>query len=104
RSSAKGKAQLRFSSNEAPVGCVLKELSLQSMTALFPRSNNLPGLFDQVAVHVQRDNSEPLQLNGYVHALQAGESRPETQIIKVVIRFVDNDADKFEQLSLLIGQ
>lgn len=100
----KGRAQLRFSSKAAPVGSVLKELSLQALTALFPRPEALPGLFDQVAVHILREEGEePLQLNGYVHSLQAGESRPDTKIIKTVVRFVDNDDAKFEQLSRLIG-
>lgn len=104
KTSDKGRAQLRFSSQAAPVGSVIKEISLQALTALFPRPDTLPGLFDQVAVHILREEGgEPLQLNGYVHALQAGESRPDTKIIKAVVRFVDNDDAKFEQLSRLIG-
>jgi len=104
RPAEKGRAQLRFSNQTAPLGSVIKELSLQALTALFPRPETLPGLFDQVAVHILRaEDTEPLQLNGYIHALQAGESRPDTRIIKVVIRFVDNDSVKFEQLSRLIG-
>lgn len=104
RATDKGRAQLRFSSQTAPLGSVIKELSLQALTALLPRPDSLPGLFDQVAVHILREeDGEPLQLNGYVHALQAGESKPDTRIIKLVVRFVDNDDAKFEQLSRLIG-
>ncbi len=99
----KGQAQLRFSSQSAPLASVIKEISLQALTALMPRPDTLPGLFDQVAVHIMREeDEEPLQLNGYIHALQAGESRPETRIIKLVVRFVDNDEAKFTQLSRFI--
>lgn len=101
---AKGKAQLRFSNNRT-FGCVIRELSLQLLTGLMQRNDNLPGLFEQAVVDIETGEGNNLaRVNGYVYSIQAGESRPDTQVVKVVIRFVDNDADKFEILSKYIAQ
>ncbi|WP_049723138.1 response regulator [Gilvimarinus polysaccharolyticus] len=96
------KAQLRFDSNQAPVGCIVREISLQAFSALVARDSHVPALFDQVVLDVGND-TEHLQLNAYVHSLQAAESRPESRAVKVVLRFVDTEASKFELLSRLIS-
>lgn len=101
---AKGKAQLRFS-NTKPCACVIRELSLQSMSGLMQRSDSLPTIFDQAVVDIEMgDGGELARVNGYVHCIQAGENRAETNVVKITIRFVDNDADKFEVLSRYIAQ
>jgi CheY-like chemotaxis protein len=97
---AKGRAQLRFSNNRT-FACVIREMSLQ----LMQRADELPGLFEQAVVDIETgDGSSLARVNGYVHSIQAGESRPDSNIVKIVIRFVDNDADKFETLSKYIAQ
>ena len=102
--SAKGKAQLRFANNRT-LGCVIREMSLQLMSGLMQRSDDLPGLFEQAVVDIETgDGSSLARVNGYVHSLQAGENRADTNVVKIVIRFVDNDADKFETLSKYIAQ
>lgn len=101
---AKGKAQLRFSNNRM-FGCVIREMSLQLMSCLMQRSDELPGLFEQAVVDIETgDGSSLARVNGYVHSLQAGENRSDTNVVKIVIRFVDNDAEKFETLSKYIAQ
>lgn len=101
---ARGKAQLRFSNNRV-MGCVIREMSLQYMSGLVQRNDMLPGLFEQAVVDVETDEDGSIaRVNGYIHSLQAGEGRPDTQVVKVVIRFVDNDAEKFEVLSKYIAQ
>ena len=95
------KAQLRFDSNQAPVGCVVREVSLQAFSALMARDGHLPALFDPVVVDIG-NASEQVQLNAYVHSLQAAEPRPESRAVKVILRFVDTEADKFDLLSRLI--
>lgn len=101
---AKGKAQLRFSNNRA-FSCVIREMSLQLMSGLMQRADNLPGLFEQAVVDIETgDGSNLARVNGYVHSIQAGENRPDTNVVKIVIRFVDNDAEKFETLSKYIAQ
>lgn len=101
---AKGKAQLRFSNNRI-FGCVIREMSLQAMSCLMQRGENLPNLFEQAVVDIEiGDNQEIARVNGYVHSLQAGETRPDAKVVKIMIRFVDNDAEKFETLSKYIAQ
>lgn len=103
-SKMKGKAQLRFSNNRT-YGCVIREMSLQLMHALMVRSDNLPGLFEQAVVDIETgDGGSLARINGYVHSLQAGETGADAKSVKLVIRFVDNDADKFEVLSKYIAQ
>lgn len=101
---AKGKAQLRFPNNRT-FACVIREMSLQMMSCLMQRGEDLPGLFEQAVVDIETgDGSNLARVNGYVHSIQAGENRPDTNVIKIVIRFVDNDAVKFETLSKYIAQ
>lgn len=101
---AKGKAQLRFANNRT-FACVIREMSLQLMSCLMQRSDDLPGIFEQAVVDIETgDGNNLARVNGYVHSIQAGENRPDTNVVKIVIRFVDNDAEKFETLSKYIAQ
>jgi CheY-like chemotaxis protein len=100
----KAKAQLRFSNNRI-YGVVIREMSLQAMSGLMQRNESLPTIFEQAVVDIEtEDGSSLARVNGYVHSIQAGESRPDTNVVKIVIRFVDNDAEKFEALSQYIAQ
>ncbi|WP_331343993.1 response regulator [Cellvibrio sp. UBA7661] len=102
--SAKGKAQLRFANNRT-FACVIREMSLQLISCLMQRADELPGLFEQAVVDIETgDGNNLARVNGYVHSIQAGENRPDTNVVKIVIRFVDNDAEKFETLSKYIAQ
>lgn len=103
----KGKAQLRFSNRGESITCVVRELSLQALTGLIQRTDKLPSPFDQVVVDIETDSEAAVgveRLNGYLHAIQAAENNPETQVVKVVVRFVDQDAQKFEALSRYIAR
>ncbi len=99
------RAQLRFDSNKPPVACVIRDLNLQMLSAAIAKDNGLPGLFDQVVIDVgTEDGSETLQLNAYTHSLQAAEAKPDSRLVKIQLRFVDNDSAKAEQLSHLLGK
>ncbi len=101
---AKAKAQLRFADN-LTFSCVVREMSLQVMSCVMQRGENLPRVFDPTVVDIDMGEEQGLaRVNGYVHSIMAGESRPESNIVKIVIRFVDNDVDKFEVLSKFIDQ
>lgn len=101
---ARGKAQLRFANNRT-FTCVIRELSLQLMSCLMQRVDDLPNVFEQAVVDIETgDGGSLARLNGYVHSIQAGDDRPDTNIVKIIIRFVDNDAEKFETLSKYIAQ
>jgi len=102
--SVKGKAQLRFANN-LTCACVVRDISLQAFSGLIQRGDALPGLFDQAVVDIELENSKEIaRLNGYVHSLQAGDNRVDTQVVKITVRFVDNDVQKFELLSKYIAQ
>lgn len=104
KAAAKARAQLRFADNLV-CGCVVRELSLQALSGLIQRTDRLPALFEPAVMDIELgDAGEVARLNGYVHSLQAGEQRPETQVVKIVIRFVDQDVEKFEMLSRFIAQ
>jgi CheY-like chemotaxis protein len=98
----KGRAQLRFANTSC--ACVVKDISLQAMNGLIQRAENLPTVFDQAVVDIETDDGESVaRVNGYVHSIQAAESRVDTNVIKIIIRFVDNDPEKFEILSKYIA-
>jgi CheY-like chemotaxis protein len=100
----KGKAQLRFSNNRT-FACVIREMSLQMMSCLLQRGDNLPTVFEQAVVDIETaDGSSLARVNGYIHSIMAGESRADSNVVKIVVRFVDNDAEKFETLSKYIAQ
>lgn len=104
KTTPKGRAQLRFP-NELTYACEIREMSLQLMSCTMVRGNQLPSLFDQTVVDIESGDGESVaRVNGYVHAMQACENRPDTQSIKLMIRFVDNDPDKFAMLSKYIAQ
>lgn len=105
KKTVKAKAQLRFASLAKPCACVVRELTLQSLAGLMPRANELPTVFDPAVVDIEMgEGGEVARLNGYVHSIAAGENRAETNVVKITIRFVDNDAEKFEMLSRFIAQ
>ena len=105
KKTVKAKAQLRFASLAKPSACVVRDLSLQSLAGLMPRANELPTVFDPAVVDIEMgEGGEVARLNGYVHSIAAGENRAETNVVKIVVRFVDNDAEKFETLSRFIAQ
>ncbi len=101
---AKAQAQLRFSNNRI-FPCIIREMSLQLMSCALQRADNLPTLFEQAVVDIDMGEDNGLaRVNGYVHSMMAGENRADSNTLKIVIRFVDNDADKFEVLSKFIAQ
>lgn len=99
---AKTKAQLRFPSSTC--ACVVRDMSLQALSGLMQRTDPLPGLFEQAVVDIETDAGDVARVNGYLSSIAAGENKVDTNIIKVTIRFVDNDPDKFEALSKFIAK
>lgn len=99
----KGRAQLRLSNNRI-FACVIREMSLQLIHCLVPRGEGLPGIFDQVVVDIELSADEFARVNGYIHAIQASEARPDAKSVKILVRLVDNDAEKFDALSRYIAK
>jgi CheY-like chemotaxis protein len=103
RAMARGQAQLNFAGFSAQ--CVIKDLSLQMLSAVMKREQGVPAILEPVVISiVESEGQDVARLNGYVHAIQAGENRIDSAVLKLVIRFVDDDPAKLETLSRYIGK
>ena len=61
--------------------------------------------FDQAVVDIETEaGTEVARVNGYISSMSATDDNVDGKIIKVNIRFVDNDPEKFEFLSRYISQ
>ncbi len=96
-------AQLRFAAEHYP--CEIREISLQAMSSVIERRHALPTLFEQAAVDIMDQQGEVLaRLNAYVHALAATSSLPDNAMVRITVRFVDQDPAKLEVLSKCLAQ
>lgn len=97
-----GRAQLRFPN--ATCQCEIRELSLQAMNGIMERPDTMPAVFEQAVVDMENAKGEAIaRLNAYIHSMSALDPRPDCEKLKVVVRFVDNDPDKFEVLSKAVA-
>ena len=100
---ARGQALLTFPDFNTP--CVIKDISLQMVSGMIKRGDQLPAILETVVISiVQDDGTDVARLNGYVHALQAAENRIDAEVLKITVRFVDDDPNKLEQLSRYISK
>ncbi len=98
---ARGQAQLHFA--QFNTQCVIKDISLQMLSGIIKREASVPALFEPVVISiVALEGEQVARLNGYVHSLQAAESRIDATVLKVTIRFVDDDPVKLDHLSRFI--
>lgn len=99
---ARGQAQLNFPNFDCQ--CVISSITLQMLNGAIKRGDKLPAILDPVVISiVQNDGEDVARLNGYVHSIQAAENRIDANVLKLVIRFVDDDPVKLEQLSRYIS-
>lgn len=98
---ARGQAQLNFAQFTAQ--CVIKDISLQTMSGIVKREAHLPAIFEPVVISIVEGEGESVaRLNGYVHGIQSAENRIDASVLKVTIRFVDDDPVKLDHLSRYI--
>ncbi len=101
--SSAGKAQVRFA--DSTLTAVIKGITLTEVRVIARRDAKLPAILDQAVVDIALDEgATTARLNGYVHQLQAVENRIDTDFISIVVRFVDEDPEKLEQLSKFIAK
>jgi CheY-like chemotaxis protein len=99
----RGQALLTFASFNSQ--CIINDISLQLLSCAIKREHTLPAIFESVVISiVQNDGEDVARLNGYVHSIQAAESRIDAGVMKLVIRFVDDDPQKLEHLSRYIAK
>lgn len=98
---ARGQAQLNFPSFSTT--CVIKDISLQLLSGIVKREEQLPAILEPVVISIfEVEGGDVARLNGYVHSIQAAENRIDASVLKLVIRFVDDDPAKLDLLSRFI--
>ncbi|MDB6063485.1 MAG: hypothetical protein JWM78_3588 [Verrucomicrobiaceae bacterium] len=98
---ARGQAQLHFANFNTQ--CVVKDVSLQLLSGIIKREEHLPAILEPVVISIfELDGDSVARLNGYVHSIQAAENRIDAGVLKLVIRFVDDDPAKLDLLSRYI--
>jgi DNA-binding response OmpR family regulator len=99
----RGQALLTFAGFDSQ--CVISGITLQLMNCAIKREQQLPTILETVVISiVQNDGEDVARLNGYVQSIQAAENRIDAGVLKLVIRFVDDDPDKLEHLSKYIAK
>jgi DNA-binding response OmpR family regulator len=99
---ARGQAMLTFAGFNCQ--CVINDISLQLLSGAIKRGDELPAILETVVISiVQNDGQDVARLNGYVHSIQAGENRIDAGVLKLMIRFVDDDPAKLDHLSRYIA-
>ncbi len=102
KASARGQALLTFAGFNSQ--CVIKDISLQMLSGAIKREDQLPSILETVVISiVQNDGEDVERLNGYIHSIQAGENRIDAGVLKITVRFVDDDPKKLEHLSRYIA-
>ncbi|ROT98861.1 response regulator [Marinobacter sp. R17] len=101
-SKSRSVAAIRFA--DSVLRCVVKDITLTEIRVIAKRDQSFPGILDQAVVDMEINEGEVARLNGYVHQLQAVEKRQDTDFVSLVIRFVDEDPKKMEDLSRFIAR
>lgn len=97
----RGVAAVRFA--DSILKCVIKDITLTEIRVIAKRDQQFPGILDQAVVDMDLGDNRVARLNGYVHQMQAVEKRMDTDFVSLVIRFVDEDPQKLEDLSRFIA-
>jgi DNA-binding response OmpR family regulator len=98
---ARGQAQLHFPNFNTT--CVIKDISLQILSGIIKREEQLPTILEPVVISIFAvEGGDVARLNGYVHSIQAAENHIDAAVLKLVIRFVDDDPAKLDLLSRFI--
>ncbi len=95
-------ASVRFA--DSTLTSVVKDINLTEVRVIARRDQSFPGILDQAVVDIEVAEDQVARLNGYVHQLQAVDKRQDTDFVSVVIRFVDEDPAKLEDLSRFIAK
>lgn len=95
-------AAVRFS--DSLLRSVVKDINLTEVRVIAKRDQDFPGILDQAVVDIELEEGQVARLNGYVQQLQAVDKRQDTEFVSLVIRFVDEDPQKMEDLSRFIAR
>ncbi|MCW8931442.1 MAG: response regulator [Gammaproteobacteria bacterium] len=96
-------AQLRW--KDLKTKCLIKELTMNSVTAVIRGDNDIPSIMEMVVFDLVTNSGKDVsRINGYTYQLQAREANAESEFVNITIRFIDgNDPDKQDHLSRYIS-
>lgn len=95
-------AAVRFASGT--LACVIKAINLNEVKVIARRDQQFPGILEAAVVDMEIAEGKVARLNGYVHQLAAVDKRMDTDFVSLIIRFVDEDPEKLEDLSRFIAR
>lgn len=95
-------ASVRFADHT--LKSVVKDINLTEVRVIARRDQHFPGILDQAVVDIEIAEGQMARLNGYVQQLQAVDKRQDTDFVSVIVRFVDEDPKKMEELSRFIAR
>lgn len=95
-------ASIRFSDSSLQVA--IKGITLNEVRGSARSTEVFPAILDQAVVDIDLGGGKMARLNGYVYMLQAAEKRQDTDSVELVVRFVDDDPQKLEDLSHFIAR
>lgn len=99
-----GRIQAQLSWAESQYECDVKALNLNELKAQIERRPVLPQLFEAVQVRIQSKKvSLEVEVQAYIHALQAADLLPNSAQLLLTLRFSDPDPDNMELLSKFIS-
>ncbi len=91
-------AQIRYAGGT--LGCLVREVDFYHLVAMVKRPDPMPTLLEQATFDfTTEEDGRTSRINAYIYALQAGEKRQDTDIVRVTLRFVDDDQDKQDHLA-----
>jgi CheY-like chemotaxis protein len=95
-------ASIRFA--ESVLKSVIKDINLTEVSLVAKRDQDFPGILEPAVVDIDLGEGQVARLNGYVHQLQAVDKRQDTDFVGVIVRFVDEDPQKLEDLSRFVAR
>lgn len=95
-------SKVRFSGGT--LECVIRGITLTEVQLRARNTDAMPAILAQAVVDVPLDEDRVARLNGYVSQLQAVEQRQDSDSIQLVVRWVDEDPQKMEDLTHYIAR
>ncbi len=94
--------QVRFSNRTCP--CLVKEADFKQLVGIIKQPETPPTILEQATFDFSTKDEQVSRINAYLHALEAGEDRQDTEYLKITLRFVDDDPAKREHLAQYFGE
>ncbi len=94
--------QVRFSNRTCP--CLVKEVDFTQLVGIIKQPETPPRILEQATFDFSTQDEKVSRINAYLHALEAGEDRQDTEYLRITLRFVDDDPAKRDHLAQYFGE